>query len=735
MKTEMYISKNQPDMTKLNKFLSRPVHSESIVNPSRKLKKNEVDLSLGIQLDISAKMDKALSIIVDDFKKFMTVCMKTELLDSGFKFVACLDTIKNLPEGACEAFEIEIKKDKCLIKAQDIDGLRRAFVYLEDEMTIRCYPALKLGRKTYYKTARTRISRSPIASYRYGSGWELENDNNSYPDEYLNGLAHCGINAIWVAGTLRNMVKSTIIPEATPDSDWQSLKRLRNLVDRAADFGIKVYLFCIEPSALPAECKAFEKYPEIKGASWHKGNGVYLTSLCTSTALVKRFMEDSIHKLFTAVPQLSGLINIFSGERITNCRTFEPYGDTVISCARCSNKNRGELLTDILNLYNRAIKKVAPHAELIAWSYGLWRKDRDVKEYIMDKMDQEIIWLENFEHNGKKKYFNRLIENTEYSLSYIGPCPEFKNILDRTDSNAKEIYAKIQLGTTYEQSALPYIPVPESVHAKYRFINKKNLPGIFITWLIGGYPDLMLKASDEALRHPILNQNDFLTRLAALHWGEALTEKVVQVWDHFFKAFQKYPIDENTFYYGPITRCPAYQLYLKPQNTSVPRWQYNWGIDRERNKQPFYDVIDERWLGQFNIKEIIELYRAVATEWEKGVEILTHTANETRKSAHFVQLAIAETALVQFESAANVYEFYHLRASWLNTKSTELRNRLINIVNHEIELAKKAKKLLQIDPRLGFNSELIYYTVSEELLDEKIKQASAVCLELSKTNT
>jgi len=142
MKTEIRISKNQPDMKKLNELISRPFHSESILNSTRKLKKNEIDISDGFQLDISLEKDKGLSTIVDDFKTFMNVCMETSLNDGGYKIYARLGKLKDVPKEACEAFEINIQEEKCLLIAKDIDGLRRAFVHLEDEMTIRCYPAL-----------------------------------------------------------------------------------------------------------------------------------------------------------------------------------------------------------------------------------------------------------------------------------------------------------------------------------------------------------------------------------------------------------------------------------------------------------------------------------------------------------------------------------------------------------------------------------------------------------------
>jgi hypothetical protein len=729
---ESFVPENQPELTKLREFLSRPVHSQSLLDPGRKLKADEVDLSSGFQLEIKHCDDQRVKTVVDDFIKFMAVCMETAACQDAYKLTVRFTPMDKPREASFNSFSLDIKSDKCVISADAVNGLRKALIYLEEEMALRRYPALQIGKKEISTPVRTRISRSPIAPYRFGGGWELEKGEDFYPEEYLNGLAHCGINAIWVTGTLRDIIPSSILPEINADLNPQSLKRLQNLVRKADNYGIKVYFFCIEPRALPAEHIVFEKHPEIRGASWHEGNGVYETSLCTSTSQVKKFMEEQIVGLFKAVPQLAGLVNIFCGERSTNCRTHEPYGDQVIPCPRCAKQNRWKILTDVLNECQQAIRKVAPEAELIAWSYGLMRSARKEKNAIIRAMDKDIFWLECFEHNGKKKYFSRFIENAEYSLCYLGPSPEFKSVLQETREQNKKIYAKIQLGTTLEDALVPYLPLPESAYKKCRFIAKHKIPGVFMTWIFGGHPDIMLKASDLALRQPAANLPDFLTRLAALYWGENLANEVTKAWNIFFAAFQNYPIEKFTFYYGPISRCPAYQLYLEPQNLRVRKYQYNWGIDRARKRQPFYDVIDELWLGQFSAEEIITLYRKMAGQWEKGVRILEDAARQTQNKEHQIQVAVATTALIQFKSAANVYEFYHLREEWLKNQSAEESKRLYDIVCDEIQLARQMKKLLLVDPRLGFHSELLYYVLSEETLEEKITQATSVRLKLRK---
>ena len=62
----------------------------------------------------------------------------------------------------------------------------------------------------------------------------------------------------------------------------------------------------------------------------------------------------------------------------------------------------------------------------------------------------------------------------------------------------------------------------------------------------------------------------------------------------------------------------------------------------------------------------------------------------------------------------------------------KLRDKLAAIVKNESSLARKMKGLLKLDPRLGFLSEMLYYSLSEKLLNKKIKQSTAVYAELTK---
>jgi len=255
--------------------------------------------------------------------------------------------------------------------------------------------------------------------------------------------------------------------------------------------------------------------------------------------------------------------------------------------------------------------------------------------------------------------------------------------------------------------------------------------GAMVSWIIGGYPGLMLKASGEAAFNmktgnkkstATEDTKNFLTRMAGLSWRPGLENKILTAWKHFEKAFYLYPCSNQVFYYGPITRSPAYKLHLeKEKYLAIP---YNWGISRDRVKQPFEDDVN-RWRGEFSPEELIKSFRTMAGEWRKGTALLNDIVmREPKNNLYVRQEAVAKAALIQFESAANVIEFYFLRDRLLAAPGIKLKKMLdtmITAVKSDISLAREMSRLMRLDANIGFQSEINGYSFTPALLHEKIR--------------
>ena len=87
----------------------------------------------------------------------------------------------------------------------------------------------------------------------------MEPELDPYPDELLKAYAENGVNGVWMQGILYTLYPLEKAPEFS--KGWEKrLESLRGFVERAAKYGIKVYLYLNEPRGMPE--RFFAKYPE-----------------------------------------------------------------------------------------------------------------------------------------------------------------------------------------------------------------------------------------------------------------------------------------------------------------------------------------------------------------------------------------------------------------------------------------------------------------------------------------
>ncbi len=703
MPLEPFIALNQPDISRLRTQFEEPVHSDSLRAPSAIFSGRGADLSRGVILRLDGwNSNPELELLIADFRNFLTNVMD---VPDGSYLIECRRTnLPELPANTVERCRRKVSSETCLIEAEDIAGLRRALFNLEEEMTMLRFPEIPVGEESDYTFEKVRISRSPMDTYRFGGGWELNRDEEFYPDEYLNGLAHCRVNGIWVAGLFREILYSEVLPELCTEVEPQALERLNKLTERAANYGIKVYLFCMEPRSLKPGHPVFAAHPELLGTVCGEGDLLGVGTLCFEEQRVRDYLRESLTGLWNAAPKLGGMIQIFAGERATSCRSIDDYiGDGTL-CPRCARLTQGEALSRIIRFQTEVLREVAPDARYLVWSYGLPRRAQTTKEYIYQNIGREVVWLENFEHYLTKEFFAHTIINEEYSLSLTGPSETFSAMHKLAKPESPEVWPKLQFGTTYEFGNLPFMPTPAAAFRK----SCGEYGGAFLSWIIGGWPDLMLKAFGMTTGANHHTEKEFLHRLAAFYYGENQADQVAAAWKIFAEALELYPCDKDIFYYGPLPRSPGYRLLLTGGET-LPAHTYNWGIDRNRKQQACYTSVP-KWSGAFHPEELSMLFRRLAARWNDGLEILRRIP-ATRTTSR--QLAAAEAVQVMTESAANVYDFYRLRS---NFRDPETARQLVALAESEITLARRMMELLRVDARIGFQSEIYFYGSSPEFV-------------------
>ncbi|MCC6581177.1 MAG: hypothetical protein IT440_12130 [Phycisphaeraceae bacterium] len=718
------------DVPQLLADLASPLHGVCLRDPHRKpASQREAGLDGGYDLifrDPSATA--GLHAALDDFHRFMSICMDVPRRTEGFAIELSIGTPRDCPAEAPEAFHVSVSSTGAEVVAQDHEGLRRAIFWLEDEMALRRGPYLPLGRVSRWAVIVDRIAHSPCASGRNLTGWELEDDRDYYPDEYLNKLVHCGMSGIWVAGLLRRLVNSQVIPELGPKS--HRLTKLKELVRRAGAYGLRVYLLGIEPRGLPNDHPAFAAHPQIKGAKFCE----VTSALCTSTPLVRQYIREVMGRLFTEVPQLGGFINLYNGERGTTCWLTE---DFVKTCPRCRKRSQGEVLAEDLNQFHAGICSVSKTGKLLAWAYTMNTSDSmtagptEPVVQTIARAHPDIIWLGNFEHGGSKKVAGKKLDVHEYSLSYAGPSEAFQSIAAAAARRGARPYAKLQIGTTYEMPSLPYVAVPGIVYDKFAAMHRQGVRGCMVNWIIGGYPSLMLKAAGEASFAPLPRKTPFLSRLAGLYADHADVTNQVRAWKDWGRIYQSYPNNNHVLYFGPITRSPAYHLQLQPEPRRSAPYNYGWNSDRQA--QPFEDQ-PAHWTGELTAPELVRVFRQMGRNWLAVLNRMNaHAGSKTLSQRR--QHAVTQATGIQLLSTANVYEFYLLREQAFIRNGPRLRQtleRMKQLVLDDIALARDMKRQCRIEPFIGFHSEMLAYSYSVEQLDSKLTQCRAAIRQLNK---
>ena len=689
----------QPPMTFIDE-LKTPLHSQKPAGFGlRAIAQGEADVS-GLWLDWNFPDPKGLLETIDaDLNLFITLCGI-----AGDRYPI------RIVEGETpcfEAYAVDVRENECVVTAADTEGVRRALIWIEDELRRREGAFLPLGRIEKKPFLRTRITRcffSPInRPPKYGD--ELTDDIDYYPEEYLNRLMHDGANAVFIYTRFSDLIYSSLRPEYGKGSDAR-IEKLNRVIDKLARYGIKVFIFAIEPMSFTAE--EAEKYPEAKGGRVYEERYTF----CTQTEFGKAFCEEAGRRLFERAPGIAGFLCCTYGERSTGCSAtyISPY-----KCPRCGDEHYGRMLAREVDVLMSGMKQAKPEAELVSWTYGHreWTFD-EVREYI-EHLPEGVCAQQNFDDMGYEDQLGRERLAVDYWLSYVGPSEFFRITAEAAAKHGKPLFAKVQVCCSHEIASVPYIPVPGILYKKYAGMHELGVVGVTQCWYFGNYPSLMSKAAGElAFEENFDDEDAFLRRLAGIYWGNSRAESVVRAWKLFEKSYRNYPMNVMFSYYGPMHDGPVWKLWLEPKNFSLPRsWQSLDPIDGDR--------IGECLVGGHTLEEGAELARRMSLYWNAGLRELESQIPDDADQNE--ELSVARAIGLIFESGSNILEFYRLRDQLgHNIRPRVTLDAMRMLVEAEIGISRALSRLCVQDGRLGYHSEAEGYKFFPEKLDERIEQ-------------
>jgi hypothetical protein len=615
--------------------------------------------------------------------------------------------------GTEEAFRVEVERGSCRVLAGDCEGIRRGLFHVEDLMLAAEGPFLPLGCVERTPFIRRRVSRCFFGPIKRPPKLrdELMDEANYYPDEYLNRLAHDGVNGLWLTVEFRDLCRTQFTPECGTDAP-RRLAKLRQTVDQCLRYGIHTYIFCIEPRAWEAADPTIQRYPEMAGANAYGNRKTF----CPHSATSQAYLEEATRSIFAAVPGLGGLINITHGERPTTClSTASAVGVGAVTCPVCSALEPWEILHASLGAMERGMHAAAPAAELISWLYmpqpqgpvgyqlAPWVHD------IPAHTPPGVILQFNFESGVTREFFGRELVGGDYWISPPGPSDRFRQVATTARAAGTPTSAKIQTGCSHEVASIPFVPVPSLLQRKFAAMRDLGVSHTMLCWYFGNYPGLMNRTAGRLSFEPFPeDEESLLLELARRDWGRQ-AGPAVEAWKLFAEGYANYPLTNLFQYYGPMHDGPVWPLLLRPEDAMLsPTWLLGSTTTHEP-WPPSGDRVGECIHGAFTLAEAVELARRIDQAWTRGAAILSELRDACAdRPERLRDIDLAEALGIQFRSGHNILRFYELRERMLRLDSPErlqLLTKMRAIAEDELRNGPRLVELCERDARLGFHSE------------------------------
>lgn len=611
-----------------------------------------------------------------------------------------------------EEFHLDVSDKEIRLESGDIEGIRRAIYFLEEKLTASPGPFLQIGsiiRKPWLKNRISRCFFGPIKRPPFNID-ELMNDIDYYPDKYLARLAREGVNGLWLTIVFREICQTSFLPE-NPHAE-KRLGKLRQTVEKCRRYGIKIWVFCIEPINWNRQNPCPTEHPEWLGPELPPITPV--NSFCPRSESAARYLYESAKSIFTNVPHLGGMITISLGECITSCLSMMNTitDDRKNPCPGKCNLETSDILVKTLNPLAKGIHDANPDAELISWLYI--PQPQQTSEWIYklpEKLNKNVILAFNFESGVNKLQLGKIRCGGDYWLSTVGPSDRFGRIATVAKKRCA-MAAKLQVCCSHEIATVPFIPVPGLLYRKYKAMKEVGVEHVIQCWYFGNFPGLMNRAAGKLAFEDFdsLSENEFLSELALVSWREN-ADDIVKVWVHFANAYCNYPLDNMFQYYGPMHDGPVWPLHLKQVMLPLPR---TWKPDTE----PAGDSIGE-CMQNHTLAENVILTRRLSNEWHDGFKLFKKILPAHLNSKECRDDALLYEALdLLFKSCANILEFYQVRNSLLDlpVNSSNLLDPLERLVRAETANSRRLAELCELDTRLGYHSEAEVYKFYPEKL-------------------
>lgn len=591
-----------------------------------------------------------------------------------------------VPEKAEEYHKITIEDEKIRIEAGSCLGILRGLYRLED--LTRINGGAFFDAATYERTPR--FEARYIYSFSALYDGALDVDSRTWcPDELLEQYAQTGVNGIWLQGILYRLTEFPFDPSMS--EGWEMRQQnLRDFVQRAKSYGIKIYLYINEPRSMPHSF--FEKYPHLRGSYRER-----YACMCLMQNETQEYLSGAVERLCRAVPGLGGFFTITMSENPTHCRS----GKFDEMCPVCGNIPQKVHVAKVNSLVAEGAARVDKNIRVLAWDWA-WAASTNLsiddgnKEECISNIPESVAILcqRDLDLPFTRGGISDLVY--DYSISVDGISDTTLKTWKAAKKHGHKTGVKLQINNSWECSTTPYLPVYGTVMKHFNSLIETDVNHLMLSWTLGGYPSPNIKlVSESFFVENGKEAPDYDAALKVLYGNDADTVK--EATDIFCEAFREFPFNIGLLYYGPQNGGVSNPFYHKPTGYKATMTCYA------------YDDLT-KWRSIYPEDVVESQFKKVSDIWEKGLQKL-ETVDGEIKDISYVSYSL-------FKSSYNQIRFVRLRDRYANEKSEETRREILDVIKNEKAVACKVYEIMRRCPEVGFEAANHYYYSADNVLEK-----------------
>lgn len=712
----VHVARRYPEARPRNGELALPERGWKLVWDQR----NSPVLQNAVR-DFQAYLDKSMRVQVEaesrDSLAAWESLSRSIVVGTRDQLPGCGTTLKGPKD-----YEILATPQRLTVCGYDERGAMYGLYNLEARMNLREAPFLPADLKTV---------RHSLYSSRMVHSWMGWME---FPDPLLSRLAHDGFDSIF-ASVYANPNGDRTTAESSTEFYARLLfkvrrqdpSRMRDLINRAARFGIKVYTPIIYQ---------------------------YLGTL-ESEAGLRKLVRDIVKEF----PDIHGYVLLTEGF------WYKQWGG-----GHGANKSYVE---DWARNWSRAVGIVAeechrinPAIEVLPWEYNIdFRpQNADLKRYFIQQLPADTIPLltwengKGFEIDGMQGYLR------DYSLSQIGPAEVTHAQIEEARQRGMKVYSKVDTFASWQFGTVPYLPFPYQWHDRYEALKKYGVNGTLESWSSGYSPNFITELRAWSCWSDAPPFEELLGRIATRDFGAGGKEMVLKAWDRFSRAIRLVPdtgpnMGTNNAVGNPLffQEPPARTVTFKYSWTDHTKWMgyFGGGINpywpftvsrmvfypdftNQTNRAELYarSATGVRVGKETALLPVFHKYlRLAADQMEEGLKLYRAAAlaSPASKRQHAVrEVVVAEQLQRMMQSNDAILEFEDLRLQQAveqdSQKAGSMLDRMESIARQEIARTEFSLLAATRDSRLGFQYEQDYvytpYSLREKLesLRETLEQ-------------